>query len=435
MVAVDKPVRVGLLGCGSVGGAFLRLLQADADILPARCGLQFEVTRVAVRNLAKDRGVTLADGVLTHDTASVVTDPEVDIVVELIGGTEPARGLVTAALQAGKPVVSGNKELLANFGRELSDLAAAKGVDLLYEAAVGGGIPLLRPLRESLAGERIRRVLGIVNGTTNYILTRMTEERASYAEALAEAQNLGYAEGDPTADVEGFDAAAKAAILATIAFGFEVVAGDVYREGISAVSADDIEVADRLGYVVKLLAVAQAVSGEDGTPSVAVRVHPAMVPQSHPLASVRGSFNAVFIEGEAVGELMLYGRGAGGMPSASAVLGDLIDAAHNLRSGSVTPTPHRPPAVMAPIDELSTQYYLNIDVLDRPGVLATVAEVFGENRVSIRSMEQAGLGDDARLIFITHTARESDVQATVTGLHQLGAVKRVGSLLRVVGGE
>jgi homoserine dehydrogenase len=435
VVDVDKPVRVGLLGCGSVGSAFLGLLQSDAELLPARCGLRFEVVKVAVRDLSKDRGLNLPDGVLTHDANAVVVDPEVDIVVELIGGSEPARGLVTAALQAGKPVVTGNKELLANFGRELSDLASAKGVDLLYEAAVGGGIPLLRPLRESLAGERIRRVLGIVNGTTNYILTRMTEERASYAEALAEAQSLGYAEGDPTADVEGFDAAAKAAIVATIAFGCEVVAGDVYREGISAVSADDIEVADRLGYVVKLLAVAEAIQGGDGIDSVAVRVHPAMVPKAHPLASVRGSFNAVFIEGEAVGELMLYGRGAGGLPSASAVLGDLIDAAHNLRSGAATPTPHRPPAVIAPIDELSTQYYLNLDVLDRPGVLATVAEVFGEHRVSIRSMEQAGLGDDARLIFITHTARESDVQATVTGLHQLGAVKRVGSLLRVVGGE
>jgi len=431
---VGEAVRVGLLGCGAVGGALLKLLHSDAELITARCGLRFEVTRVAVRNLAKDRGVELAEGVLTHDAAAVATDPDVDVVVELIGGTEPARGLVSAALSAGKPVVTGNKELLANFGRELSDLASAHGVDLLYEAAVGGGIPLLRPLRESLAGERIHRVLGIVNGTTNYILTRMTEEGASYAEALAEAQSLGYAEGDPTADVEGFDAAAKAAILATIAFGSEVMAGDVYREGISAVTADDIEVAGRLGYVVKLLAVAESEGGTAGA-AVGVRVHPAMVPKSHPLASVRGSFNAVFIEGEAVGELMLYGRGAGGMPSASAVLGDLIDAAHNQRAGSTSPTPHRPRAAMVPIDQLTTQYYLNVDVLDRPGVLATVAEVFGENRVSIRSMEQAGLGDDARLIFITHTAQESDVQATVTGLHQLGAVKRVGSLLRVVGGE
>jgi len=430
----SEPVRVGLLGCGNVGGALVHLLATEADSITARTGLRIEVARVAVRNVGKERGADLDPALLTHDAAAVATAPDVDVVVEVIGGIEPARGLILSALKSGKPVVTANKELLANVGTELAQVAAANGVDLLYEASVAGGIPLIRPLRESLAGERIHRVVGIVNGTTNYILTRMTEEGATYVEALAEAQSLGYAERDPTADVEGFDASAKAAIIATVAFGAEVVAGDVYREGISGVTADDIAVADRLGYVVKLLAVAEKVTA-NGAPAVTARVHPTMVPKDHPLASVRGSFNAVFIEGEAVGELMLYGRGAGGMPTASAVLGDLIDAAHNLRAGGGSRTALVQKATVVPIDELVAQYYLNVDVVDRPGVLAAVATVFGEHSVSIRSMEQAGLGDEARLIFITHSARERDMQATVAGLHQLDAVKRVGSLLRVLGAE
>jgi homoserine dehydrogenase len=424
---------VGLLGCGNVGAALVRLLANDADTIFARTGVRLELTRVAVRSTTKERGADIDPGLLTTDAGSIVSDPSVDVVVEVIGGIEPARGLILSALKSGKPVVTANKELLANVGTELAQAAAANGVDLLYEAAVAGGIPLIRPLRESLAGERISRVIGIVNGTTNYILTRMTEEAASYAEALAEAQSLGFAERDPTADVEGFDASAKAAIIATIAFGSEVVAGDVYREGISDVSAHDIAMAAHLGYVVKLLAIAERPTGPGSDQAVMARVHPTMVPRGHPLASVRGSFNAVFIEGDAVGELMLYGRGAGGMPTASAVLGDLIDAAHNLRAGGASRTHVAQRAVIRPIDELRSQYYLNIDVDDRPGVLAAVAQVFGEHDVSIRSMEQTGLDDEARLIFITHTARERDVQATVAALHQLGAVKRVGSLLRVIG--
>jgi homoserine dehydrogenase len=427
--APSTPVRIGLLGCGNVGGALVQLL-ADADGVAARTGLRFEVTRVAVRNVARERSVDLPEGCLTHDADAVVADPDVDVVVELIGGIEPARRLVLAALKQGKPVVTANKELLANVGSELFEAAATAGVDLLYEAAVAGAIPLIRPLRESLAGERITRVMGIVNGTTNYILTRMTEEGASYGEALSEAQSLGYAERDPTADVEGYDAGAKAAILASIAFGVTVVAGDVYREGISGVTPADIDVARRLGYVVKLLAIAERVNGD-----VAVRVHPAMIPATHPLASVRDSFNAVFIEGEAVGELMLYGRGAGGMPTASAVLGDLVDAAHNLRTRSSGRSGTLRVGRFRPIDELSSQYYLNLDVVDRPGVLSAVAHVFGEHGVSIRSMEQEGLGDEARLVFITHRALERDVQATLHGLRHLDAVKRIGSLLRVVGPE
>jgi homoserine dehydrogenase len=424
----NSPVKVGLLGCGNVGAALVELIDEQGDAIVARTGLRLEVARVAVRSIAKERPVDLQPGILTTDAHSIVSDPTIDVVVEVIGGIEPARTLIRAALEAGKPVVTGNKELLANVGAELHDAAAAARVDLLFEAAVAGGIPLIRPLRESLAGERLRRVIGIVNGTTNFILTRMTERGASFQDALAEAQTLGFAERDPTADIEGFDASAKAAIIASVAFGVRVVAGDVYREGISSITAADIAFAGRLGYAVKLLAIVEALDDE-----VAVRVHPAMVPIDHPLASVRESFNAVFIEGDAVGELMLYGRGAGGRPSASAVLGDLIDAAANLGRGTRPVPAEVAKARVRPIDELSSQYYLSLEVADRPGVLAAVAGVFGDHEVSIKTAEQQGLGDEARLIFITHTARERDMQATLHGLHALDVVDRIGTLLRVIG--
>ena len=429
-MVTTSPVRVGVIGFSNVGAALVRLLIEQADDIAERTGVRLELTRVAVRDLAKHRSMELPPGVLTDDTAAVVKDPDVDVIVELMGGTEPARTFILDALTAGKPVVSANKELLANVGPELFEAAVASGVDLLFEASVGGGIPLLRPLRESLAGDRINRMMGIVNGTTNYILTRMSEAGATYGDALAEAQALGFAELDPAADVEGFDAAAKAAILATIGFGQRVVASDVHREGISGVTAADIAFAARLGYVVKLLAIAERVGRE-----VAVRVHPTMVPVTHPLAAVRDSFNAVFIEGEAVGDLMLYGPGAGGMPSASAVLGDLVDAAHNLRAGASGRTTIPELAVIHPIAETSSQYYLSLEVEDRPGVLAAVAGVFGAHGVSIRSMEQEGLGGEARLIFITHTALERDMQATLSALRDLDAVDRVGTVLRVAGQE
>jgi homoserine dehydrogenase len=421
-------VRLGLLGCGNVGAALVGLIGEQADAIEARTGLRLEVTRVAVRNLAKARSVDLPAELLTHDADAVVQDPEVDLVVELIGGIEPARSLVLDALKAGKPVVTANKELVANVGPELFAAAEGAGVDLLFEAAVGGAIPVVRALRESLAGTSIRRITGIVNGTTNYILTRMSEEGTTYADALAEAQGLGYAERDPTADVEGYDAGAKVAIMATIAFGASVVAGDVAHEGISAVTPADIAFAHRLGYEIKLLAVAE--QGDDG--HIAVRVHPAMVPAGHPLASVRGSFNAVFIEGDALGELMLYGRGAGGRPTASAVLGDVIDAAGNLRRGTCASIGTLPRATIRPVDDARSEYYLHVEVLDRPGVLHAVSGVFAEHDVSIRSMEQEGLGDEARLIFITHDAAESDIQATLGALRSLDAVDRVTSVLRVV---
>jgi homoserine dehydrogenase len=426
---VSKTVRVGLLGMGNVGGPLVRLLQEQAAEVEARTGVHLELAAVAVRSAAKEREVELPDGMLTTDAAAVVADPSIDVVVEVIGGIEPARTLVLDALAAKKPVVTGNKELLANHGAELFEAADAAGVDLLFEAAVAGGIPLIRPLRESLVGERIERVLGIVNGTTNYILTKMTEEGAAYAEALAEAQELGYAERDPTADVEGFDAGAKAAIIASIAFGAKVVAGDVYHEGISGLTPSDIDYARKLGYVVKLLAIAE----RDGDGSVGIRVHPAMVPVTHPLASVRESYNAVFVEGEAVGNLMFYGRGAGGSPTASAVLGDLIDAAANLRKGAHASLGSLAKATIRPIDDARSEYYLNLEVADEPGVLAAVAATFGHHGVSIRAMEQEGLGDGARLVFITHTATERAVQATLHDLRELDSVKRIVSMLRVVG--
>ena len=425
-----SPVKIGLLGCGNVGAALVGLIDEQADAIAARSGVRLEVARIAVRSTTKERPVELEPGILTTDAESIVSDPDIDVIVELIGGIEPARTLIRTALAAGKPVVTGNKELLANVGAELHEAAASASVDLLFEAAVAGGIPLIRPLRESLVGERLLRIMGIVNGTTNFILTRMTERGSSFQEALAEAQTLGYAERDPTADVEGYDAAAKAAIIASVAFGVRVVAGDVYREGIASITAADIAFAGRLGYVVKLLVIVESLDSE-----VAVRVHPAMVPVQHPLATVRESFNAVFIEGDAVGELMLYGRGAGGRPSASAVLGDLIDAASSLGRGTRAAPREVAKARIRPIDELSSQYYLNLEVADRPGVLAAVAGVFGDHDVSIKAAEQEGLGDEARLIFITHTARERDMQATLHGLHALDVVDRVGTLLRVIGGD
>jgi homoserine dehydrogenase len=430
-------VRIGLLGCGNVGAPLVELIRERGSVIAARTGLRLEVARVAVRSLAKERPVTLPDGVLTLDAAGLAVDPDIDVVVEVIGGIEPARELVLAALKAGKPVVTGNKELLANVGADLFAAAEEAGVDLLFEAAVAGGIPFMRPLRESLAGERIDRIMGIVNGTTNYILTRMTEEGVTYADALGEAQQLGYAERDPTADVEGHDAAAKAAIIASIAFGVRVVAGDVHDEGISGITPADIGYAAKMGYVVKLLAIAEQHDGAEAdghAGEVAVRVHPAMVPADHPLASVRDSFNALFVEGAAVGDLMFYGRGAGGSPTASAVLGDVIDAALNRTRGSHATVGKLAKARIRPIDETETAYYLNMDVSDRPGVLAAVAGVFGRHDVSIRSMEQEGLGGEARLVFITHVAREAAMQATVRELHHLDAVDRITSVLRVIGG-
>ncbi len=427
-------IRIGVLGCGNVGASFVELVADRRKEIEARTGVQLEVVRIAVRNLARSRDVEIDAALLTNEAATVVGDPDVDVVVEVIGGIEPARELILAALAAGKPVVTANKELLANVGVELFEVAEQVGVDLLFEAAVAGGIPIMRALRESLRGEPISRVMGIVNGTTNYILTKMSEQQMPYTAALAEAQRLGYAERDPTADVEGFDAAAKAAIIATIASGTKVVAGQVYHEGISNLTLADIDVARRLGYVVKLLAVVDVnrdAGGGEG--SVGVRVHPAMLPTQHPLASVRDSYNAVFVEGDAVGSLMFYGRGAGGQPTASAVLGDVIDAAVNLVKGTHGSLGTFGRSRIRPIDELTSEYLIGLEVADQPGVLHAVTGVLAAHGVSIRAAEQEGLGPDARLFFITHDARESAVQATVHDLRELPSVRSVDALLRVVG--
>ena len=423
-------MRVGLLGCGNVGGALAHILLTRAEDVAARTGIRLELAGIAVADPTRPRPAAVPADLVGTDAAALVLRDDVDVVVEVIGGLHPAHELVEAALRAGKPVVTANKALIAVAGAELAEVAATAGVDLLYEAAVAGAIPVIRPLRESLAGEQIVRVMGIVNGTTNYILTRMEEEGESYEDVLQEAQALGLAERDPTADVEGHDAAAKAAILAALAFGVDVVDADVYREGISGLGAADVAYAKRLGYSVKLLAVAELV---DGGPEISVRVHPAMVPRTHPLAAVRGAFNAVFVEGAVSGELMLYGRGAGGGPTASAVLGDLVDASRNLLAGAPAPAPKRTSTTVRPQSEMRSAFSLSLDVADRTGVLAAVAKIFGDHDVSIRAMEQVGLAEEARLVFLTHVARDGDVSATIDELRRHPAVDRVGGVLRVVG--
>jgi homoserine dehydrogenase len=430
-------VGVGLLGFGTVGSALVARLRDQGQAIGARTGLDLQTVRVAVRDPAKGRVVDLPDGVVVGDAEAVVDDPEVEVVVELMGGVEPARSLILKALAAGKPVVTANKELLARHGGELFAAAEATGVDLLFEAAVGGGIPMVRPLRESLAGEPVETVLGIVNGTTNYILTRMTEEGSGYAEALAEAQELGFAEADPTADVDGHDAAAKIAILASIAFGVQVTADDVYREGIRAVTPADLREAERSGHVVKLVAAADRVPGPVGTVAVAVRVYPALVPLNHPLASVRDSFNAVFVQGSHVGELMLYGRGAGGDPTASAVLGDLVDAAGNRRLGTAARLGSMRAARIVPVGEHRCEFMIRLLVTDRSGVLASVATAFSDHDVSIRSMLQEEPGDldvdgTSRIVFISHEAREADVRATLTDIATIDTVINIESVIRLL---
>jgi homoserine dehydrogenase len=421
-------VRIGVIGHGTVGAAFVKLVKQQSDTIAARSGVRLEIARVAVRNTATHAGSLVAD-VLTQDADFVVSDPTVDLVVELMGGIDEARTLILKALASGKPVVTANKALIATHGAELFAAADKSGIDLLFEAAVCGGIPLIRPLRESLRGEPIRRVLGIVNGTTNYILTKMSEDGASYADALAGAQQLGYAEADPTADVEGLDAAAKISIIASIAFGANVVAGDVYSEGITKITAADIAIAHRLGYAVKLLAIAEL---EKSSGSVSVRVHPAMVPHHHPLASVRDAFNAVVVDGEASGSLMFYGRGAGGDPTASSVLGDVIDAAINLNKGAHATLGVLTKAKLLPMAQTSCEYLIPLEVADKPGVLHAVTGIFANNNVSIRAAEQDGIGSGARLVFLTHMANESAVQACIAQLRNLDVVMHVGALLRVI---
>jgi homoserine dehydrogenase len=433
-----SPLRVALLGCGVVGSEIVRLLREQAGDLAARVGAPLEVAGIAVRRLDRDRpGIDPA--LLTTDAQSLVRRDDVDVVVEVIGGIEPARSLILEAMKTGKSVVTANKALLAEDGETLFAAAREHGADLYYEAAVAGAIPLLRPLRESLVGDHVHRVLGIVNGTTNYILDQMDTHGAGFHDALEEAQALGYAEADPTADVEGFDAAAKAAILAQLAFHTQVTAADVHREGITEVTAADVAGAKEMGSVVKLLAICERVPDEDGGNGgrgVSVRVYPAMIPRTHPLASVRGAFNAVFVEAESAGSLMFYGAGAGGAPTASAVLGDLVAVARNTVAGSRGPvevTYAKLPVL--PMGETVTRYYVQLDVEDRPGVLATVAEEFARRDVSIKAVRQEGFGDEAQLVVVTHRAPDAALAETVERLRKLDIVREVASVMRVEGDE
>ncbi|WP_181312852.1 homoserine dehydrogenase [Nocardioides campestrisoli] len=425
----DKPLNVALLGCGSVGSQVVRLLTEQADDLEARVGAPVRLVGVAVRRLDAPREVEVPEGLLTTDAESLVAREDVDVVVEVIGGIEPARSLILRALEHGASVVSANKALLAEDGPTLFEAAGKASRDLYYEAAVAGAIPILRPLRESLAGDRVTRVLGIVNGTTNFILDKMDTSGAGFSEALEEAQELGYAEADPTADVEGFDAAAKAAILASLAFHTRVTASDVYREGISEVTAADVASARDMGAVVKLLAIAE-LSDE----RVSVRVHPAMIPRSHPLASVREAYNAVFVESQAAGQLMFYGPGAGGAPTASAVLGDLVTVARNRLTGTTGAGESAyAEREVRPMGETTTRYHVAIDVDDRAGVLAEVAQAFAAHDVSIQTVRQEGRGADAQLVVVSHQATDAQLAATVDRLRQMEIVRDVTSVMRVEG--
>jgi homoserine dehydrogenase len=426
----QQPVKVGFLGCGVVGSAAAGILLSDDGDLAARAGRPIELAKVAVQTPSKDRGIALDPELLTADPWEVVSDPDIDIVVEVMGGIEPARDLVVGALKAGKHVVTANKELIANHGQEVLDTAESGGVDILFEAAVAGGIPIIRPMKESLAGDNIRRVMGIVNGTTNFILTRMSETGVSFTEALAEAGRLGYTELDPSADIDGYDAASKIAILASLAFNARVVATDVHREGISRITPSDIAAAHELGYEVKLLAVAEKQGDQ-----ISARVHTAMVPKTHPLAAVRDVYNAVFVEAENAGELMFFGRGAGGGPTASAVVGDIVEIARNIVTGGRSPgcTCYHDGAKIRAWDDVFVRYYVVLKVFDRSGVLSEVAGVFAQYDVSIASVRQEGFGEEATLVLITHTATEGNHQATFKELRDLDVVEGIESTIRVEG--
>jgi homoserine dehydrogenase len=423
----QKTLRVGMLGCGVVGGEVARLIVANQKDLTARSGAKLDLVKIGVRNLARPN---VAKDLLTTDLESIVKDKDIDLIIEVIGGIEPARTLILEAFANGKSVVTANKALLAKHGAELFAAADKSGVDLYYEAAVAGAIPILRPLRESLVGDHVQRVMGIVNGTTNFILTKMDESGAAFADALAEAQALGFAEADPTADVEGFDAAAKAAILAGLAFHSRVTDSDVYREGITKITDADVAVAKSLDLVVKLLAIAELTN--EG--KISVRVHPTLISRSHPLASVREAFNAVFVESESAGAMMFYGRGAGGAPTASAILGDLVAVARHRVSGGLGPRESDYADLdIAPMGSTKTRYLIRLDVADRPGVLAAVAQTFSKHDVSIQTVRQTGRGDNAELIVMTHKATDSALAATVSDLSSLDAVKDIASVIRVEG--
>ena len=418
-----------MLGCGVVGSQIARLLVENKSDLTSRAGANLELVKVAVKNINTKRD-GISSSLLTDDAKSVVNDPEIDLIIEVIGGISPAKELILAAIKNGKSVVTANKALLAQAGAELYTAADNANVDLYYEAAVAGAIPILRPLRESLVGDQVHRIMGIVNGTTNYILTKMDESGTAFDDALKQAQELGFAEADPTADVEAIDAASKAAILAGLAFHSRVSDTDVYREGITKITATDVKVAKAMDMVIKLLAIAELTpEGE-----ISVRVHPALISRNHPLASVRESFNAVFVEAKSAGQLMFYGKGAGGEPTASAILGDLVAVARHKVSGGIGPKESDYADLkIAKIGQTKTRYLIRLNVADKPGVLESVAHVFAAHGVSIQTVRQTGAGDKAELIVMTHSSTESALSETVKDLSKLPAVTDVASVLRVEG--
>jgi homoserine dehydrogenase len=424
-----KTLKVGMLGCGVVGSQIARLLVENKSDLTSRAGANLELVKVAVKNI-KTKREGIPSNLLTDDAKSIVNDPEIDLIIEVIGGITPAKELILAAIKNGKSVVTANKALLAQSGAELYAAADNANVDLYYEAAVAGAIPILRPLRESLVGDQVLRIMGIVNGTTNYILTKMDESGTAFEDALKQAQALGFAEADPTADVEAIDAASKAAILAGLAFHSRVSDSDVYREGISKITATDVKVAKAMDMVIKLLAIAELTP--DG--EISVRVHPALLSRTHPLASVRESFNAVFVEAKSAGQLMFYGKGAGGEPTASAILGDLVAVARHKVSGGIGPKESDYADLkIAKIGQTKTRYLIRLNVADKPGVLESVAHVFASHSVSIQTVRQTGAGDKAELIVMTHSSTDSALSETVKDLSKLPAVTDVASVLRVEG--
>ena len=423
-----RPIRIALIGAGTVGSKVASLMLEQSEDLEARSGAPLVLVGVGVKDASKSRP-GIPKELITADVPGLLAK-DIDIVVEVMGGIEPARTHILDAMSRGISVVTANKELLARDGATLAAAAEKNNVDLYYEASVAGAIPILRPLRESLVGDRVKKILGIVNGTTNYILTEMDETGASFKDALSEAQKLGYAETDPSADVEGKDAAAKAAIVAQLAFHTRVTIDDVYCEGITKVSASDVKAAKEMGFVIKLLAIAERLDDE----SIVVRVHPAMIPRSHPLASVREAFNAVFVEAEAAGSLMFYGRGAGGAPTASAVLGDLVAVARNKMSGRRGPGESiYADLIVKPVSEAMTSYYISLQVADKPGVLAQISQKIADNNVSIQTVRQDGLENDAQLVIRTHKALEKDLAKTLEDLRNLDAVREISDYMRVEG--
>ncbi|MFZ4123561.1 MAG: homoserine dehydrogenase [Candidatus Planktophila sp.] len=430
-MSAQKNINIGMLGCGVVGSQVAALLEKNNAELSTRAGAHLVLKKIAVRDVKAARdGINPA--LFTTDVQSVIDDPEIDIIIEVMGGIEPARELILSAIKNGKSVVTANKALLATHGADLFTAADKKGVDLYYEAAVAGAIPIIRPMRESLVGDQITRVMGIVNGTTNYILTKMDEEGLAFADVLKEAQNLGYAEADPTADIEGIDAASKAAIIAGLAFHSRVSVDDVYREGISSITADDVAVAKAMNHVIKLLAIAELTPDD----RISVRVHPTLIPRSHPLAAVREAFNAVFVEAKSAGQLMFYGRGAGGAPTASAILGDLVAVTRHRVGESLGPRESDyADRAIAPISDTKTQFLIRLNVADKPGVLAAIAQVFATEGVSIQTVRQSGRGNDAELIVVSHGATEAALSSTVRALSTMDIVTKVESVLRVLGSQ